>query len=58
MKKFYMNPAMDVKEFEAENIVTASGRTDGTEFTGTTDELKAAAQSVNTVSYDVLGFTF
>lgn len=25
MKKFYMNPSMDVKEFEAENIVTASG---------------------------------
>ena len=38
MKKFYLEPSMDVKNFNAENIVTASGAETQNTTVGSFDE--------------------
>ena len=44
MKKFYTEPSMDVKNFEAENIITASGDVGTLDSAGTVTEGTAAVK--------------
>ena len=59
MKKLYIYPVMDVKVFEAENIATVSGRTEGVEASGkTAAELLAEGNAVQSLSYNDMNLWF
>lgn len=50
---------MDVKVFEAENIATVSGRTEGVEASGkTAAELLAEGNAVQSLSYNDMNLWF
>lgn len=54
MKKFYFEPAIEIKRFQAENIVTASGDS----LKGTKDVEVPTGKSAKEISFNEFHFTF
>lgn len=57
MKKFFENPSMEVANFDADDIITASGPEVGKEYIGNIDDLNTA-YTVKTIDAATLGIDF
>lgn len=58
MKKFFENPVMDITKFDTENVITASGGENGTEYTGSIESLNGSYAVKTIDAAAVVDFTF